>query len=171
MIGGITGFICWFSRFPEASKICRMSKTTVSGCPTVLTSGTGSLQSALYSRPASVYWTALLSLHTACLECHQYNSCMMAVLHTLLPPTWKSPPCYFQGVTERSASHGRDKLSLSSPVWFPPADDYGNWSFLKKPATTSSKDSQASGMSQMPLLILPLPPAEPWEEGGSPLLE
>ena len=46
MMIGITGFICWFSRFPEASKLCRMSKTTISGCPTLLTPSTGSLQSA-----------------------------------------------------------------------------------------------------------------------------
>lgn len=68
-----------------------------------------------------------LSLHTTYPECPQYNSWMMAVLHTLLPSTWKSPPCYFQRVTERSASHGRDKLSLSSPVWFSPANDHGIW--------------------------------------------
>lgn len=40
--------------------------------------------------------------------------------------------------------------------------------FLKKPATTSSEDSQPSGKPGMPRLILPLPPAEPWEGEEAP---
>ena len=166
MMIGITGFICWFSRFPEASKLCRMSITTISGCPTILTPSTGSLQSAgqpVYIELAaaaepthSLPWMSPIQLlHDGCTS------------HPT-PINLKIPSLLF------SKSHQKECLTWERQVksFFSCLVPSCQWpwqlnkpGFLKKPATTSSEDSQASGM---PLLILPLPPAEPWEGEEAP---